>query len=214
MVAGMRWQDEDPKLLARLGLPDELLTEVGERNEALGLGRPSRESGRLLQVLAGGPGPRRILSIGSDAGYAAIALSRGATEGIVLVVDPVAQSAAEATRFVSAAQLEERVAILDTDPEELASGVEERFDILHLSTPTTASRRLLDRLLPHIEVGGLVIAEGVLDSSEPEGDAVPNSLAGYFVMHPQLDAMVLAVGRGMAIGRKKAPLVTELGGPY
>ena len=44
--------------------------------------------------------------------------------------------------------------------------------------------------------------------------AAARSVAGYLVMHPQLDTLVVPVGDGLAVARKRRPLVTELGGPY
>ena len=70
-------------------------------------------------------------------------------------------------------------------------------------------RQLLDCALTRLSVGGTILVDGVA----PPGDAA-SAVCGYFLMHPQLESVVLPLGRGLALGRKIKPLVTDVGGPF
>ncbi|HXU30172.1 MAG TPA: hypothetical protein VN851_06305, partial [Thermoanaerobaculia bacterium] len=73
-------------------------------------------------------------------------------------------------------------------------------------------------------VGGLVVVDNLLwgglvanyaDSEEDDAntDAL-QSFNGYFMIHPQLEAVVLPLGDGVGVATKTKPLILEMGGPY
>lgn len=211
----MSWErlSDDPELLFRVRPPDGVLAGLLGRAADLGLAAPSLEVGRLLEILAAEASVRRILEVGRGLGLSTICLARGASAAEVVSVDPVDDHVVETAQFLQQAGVEDRVTLLSEDPLVAVEGQESRFDLIHLSSQLSATLRLTDRVLPKLVVGGLLTVEGVRPSDTDALDPA-RAVAGYLVMHPQLDAQVLAIGEGLAVARKKRPLVTEMGGPY
>jgi hypothetical protein len=95
------------------------------------------------------------------------------------------------------------------------------IDLALLRGPSPRHRRWLDTLLPSVAVGGYVVATGVfaggravdLDSDDAETRQL-RTFPGYFLSHPQLEATILPIADGLALGVKLRPLITERGGPF
>jgi predicted O-methyltransferase YrrM len=72
-------------------------------------------------------------------------------------------------------------------------------------------------------VGGTVICDNLLWSGhvaappEDEDDRAADALRAfntYFMMHPQLQALILPLGDGLGIAAKLKPTILEMGGPF
>lgn len=213
----MRWDDLDghADMLGLLRPADATLAAAIERSAALELHCPALEVCRLLEVLAGERAIERVLEVGRGLGASTISLSRGAASAAVLSVDASGEHLAETAELLRNAGVEGRVSLLTEAPLAVVGMVEGRFDHIHLAVDIGEALRLADRLLPKLAVGGLLTVDGIrpLDS----GDRVEErarAVSGYLVMHPQLEALVLPIGEGLLVARKKALLVTEMGGPF
>lgn len=189
---------------------DGLLESATEMAAAEGLEAPSGEAGRMLTLLAGESGVRRVLDVGTGVGYWATCLARGVGEPEVLSVDPDAERQRRARRLPLEAGVEERVALMEGEPLDVLRLLEARFDVVHVDVTAGHPMKLLDAALNRLEVGGVVICNGVA----PRITDPPSPFCGYFLMYPQLDAVILPLGSGLAVGRKTRPLVTDQGGPY
>ena len=211
----MSWENPpaDPEALFRVRPPDALMREAFERSAALGLGVPSLEIGRMLEILAGERSVRRVLEIGRGVGFSTLCLARGAAQAEVLSLDPIDDFRAEAAALLEQAGVEDRVVLSTGDPLLAIEAIEGYFDLIHLSVAIAETLRLVDRVLPKLAVGGVLTVEGLRPTEEPSIDRA-RAVAGYLVIHPQLDTEVLALGEGLGVARKKKPLVTEMGGPY
>ena len=202
-----------PEWLHRLGPPEPLLAEIERRALDLGLEAHSFDIGRLLEIVAGGPSVARVLEVGRGLGFSTVCLARGATTARVLSIDRAADHLGEVRGFLAQAEVEERVTLLTGEPLQLVEALEERFHLIHLAVPLADMLRLIDRVLPLLVVGGVLTAEGLLEPEGEESDRA-RAVGGYLVMHPQLQAQILPIGRGLGLARKMQPLVTEMGGPY
>lgn len=224
----MQWNrlTEDAAKLARRRPADELLAEILEKSSERLDRVPSLDIGRLLEILAGERAVRRVLEVGTGLGFVTVCLARGAAEAELVSIDSDERHFEVVGAFLERAGVAERVRLSSGEPLDLGGRLEGRFDLLHLAAAPEVARRLVDHLLPQLEVGGLLTVENVLPASEPSdeeardeaGDAAASELAravaGYLVMHPQLDCTVLPIGSGLAVARKKRPTVTEMGGPF
>lgn len=223
----MSWErlTRDAERMARRRPADDVLQEILERAGEAGEPPPSLEIGRMLEVLAGERAVERMLEIGTGLGLNTVCLARGAARArLVSIADSGRGS--DATRvLLESAGVADRVELVEGEPLDAAGRLDGRFDLIHLAAPVELLRRLVDRLLPRLEVGGLLTAEGLAPDTGGVGDSVDadlgegeaaaaKAMAGYLVMHPQLDCCVLPIGSGLAVGRKKRPLVTEMGGPF
>ena len=106
-----------------------------------------------------------------------------------------------------------RIALLEGAPLEVLRHLEARFDLIHIDVSAGHPIKLLDGALTRLEVGGVVIVNGVAPAGNGPDDSQA-AFCGYFLAYPQLDGVILPIGDGLAVGRKTAPLVTDQGGPF
>ncbi len=221
------------RYLERLQPPrDPLLQEMEAYAAAHDVPISDPEVGRLLELFARASRARRILEVGTAIGYGALLLARGAPEARVVTVDrdPEIQELArgylerggvlDRVELVTGEALEvlDRLSDLDGDP------VEAPFELAYVDAEKTQYRRYLDRILPRLAVGGLVLFDNLLwkgwVAEPPEGedeDEAAEALRafnGYLMIHPQLRSQVLPIGDGLGIATKVQPLIQELGGPF
>lgn len=185
------------------------------------------EVGRLLGILARSIGARRILEVGTLIGYGTLCLARAAVEARVLSIEMDAGLLAEARGFLERGGVIDRVELIQGEALAVLGGdskIEGPFDLVYLDATKTEYRRYLDLLLPKLRVGGLVVVDNLLwggkvatyaDSDEDdETTEALQSFNGYFMIHPQLEAVVLPLGDGLGVATKTKPLILEMGGPY
>jgi caffeoyl-CoA O-methyltransferase len=201
---------------------DALLREMEERAAREDIPISDPEVGKLLGILARASGARRILEIGAAIGYGAIWLARGAPEARVLSVDLDPERLAAARGYLERAGLADRVELIEGAALEVIQRLEGPFDLVYVDAVKTEYRKYLDLTLPKIRVGGLIVVDNLLWGGEvaapPEEpdrnvDAL-RSFNGYFMIHPQLQAVVLPLGDGVGIATKTKPTIFEMGGPF
>lgn len=143
------------------------------RSDARAAGLPdisvSPVEGRLLQVLVGLAGARRILEIGTLGGYSAIWMARALpADGrlVSLEIDP--HHAAVAARSIARAGLAARVEVrigrgLDLLAAMSAAGAAEPpFDAAFIDADKPAYPEYLDACLRLVRPGGLILADNVI----------------------------------------------------
>lgn len=188
------------------------------------------EVGRLLGLLARSIGARRILEVGTSIGYGTLCLARGAAEARVVSIELNPDILAEARGYLERGGVLDRVELIQGEALAVLGGrpatdeIEGPFDLVYLDAVKTEYRRYLDLVLPKVRVGGLVVVDNLLwggkvatyaDSDEDdETTEALRSFCGYFMIHPQLEAVVLPLGDGVGLGTKTKPLILEMGGPY
>ncbi|MEP7011412.1 MAG: O-methyltransferase [Acidobacteriota bacterium] len=185
------------------------------------------EVGRLLGILARSIGARRILEVGTSIGYGTLCLARAAAEAKILSIDADAEILAEARGYLERGGVLDRVELVHGEALAVLGGnsaIEGPFDLVYLDAVKTEYRRYLDLLLPKVRVGGLVVVDNLLwggevatyadaDEDDEKIEAI-QSFNGYFMIHPQLEAVVLPLGDGVGLATKTKPLILEMGGPY
>jgi caffeoyl-CoA O-methyltransferase len=203
-----RFACDDPALQAAradardAGLPDISVSPV---------------EGRLLQVLVGLAGARRILEIGTLGGYSAIWMARALPAGgrlVSLEINP--HHAAVASRSIARAGLADRVEVrvgraLDLLAAMTAPGAAETpFDAAFIDADKTAYPEYLDACLRLVRPGGLILADNVIRGGtviEPEADDA-RAIARFndrIATDPRLAGVIVPVMRervdGLAIVR-------------
>lgn len=181
-----RWTAIDEKLGELLLPPDPALESIQAR--ALAVGLPdhgiSANQGQLLEVLARAHGARRILEIGTFAGYSTIWLARALPfRGQVLTLELDPARAELARRNLAAAgvgprvevQVGDALAVLD---QLLATGAEP-FDFVFIDADKERNPEYLERVLELTRPGAMIVADNVVRSGavfdpeveDPEVDA-------------------------------------------
>jgi caffeoyl-CoA O-methyltransferase len=222
-VASILHPEQEAYLDRLLPPRDPLLREMEERAAREDIPISDPEVGKLLGILARGAGARRILEIGAAIGYGAIWLARGAPEARVLSVDRDPARLAAARGYLERAGVADRVELIEGAALEVIPGLEGPFDLVYVDAVKTEYRKYLDLTLPKVRVGGLIVVDNLLwggevaapSTEEPDRnvDAL-RSFNGYFMIHPQLQAVVLPLGDGVGVATKTKPTIFEMGGPY
>ena len=212
---------EQAEYLELLLPPSESLLAEMERTAAeRQIPISDREVGRLLELLAGSCGARRLLEVGTAIGYGALCLARGAPQATVVSLDRDPERQAEARGWLERGGVADRVELLCGEAVELLPALTGPFELAYLDADKLHLRRYLDLLLPKLAVGGLVVVDNLLwkgrvaaDETDEETEAI-RAFNGYFMMHPQLNSVLLPLGDGVGLATKTRPLVTEMGGPF
>ncbi|OJU83242.1 MAG: methyltransferase [Solirubrobacterales bacterium 70-9] len=188
--------------------PDPTLDAANAAAAAAGLPaiQVSPAEARLLSVLCGGIGARRILEFGTLAGYSTIALARTLPDDgtlITLEYDPdhaeVAWANIEAAGFADKVDL--RVgAALETLPL-LESEAVEPFDFVFIDADKVNTAPYFSWSLDHTRPGGLIFADnvvrqgGLVDPDADEASAAQRDFLAYLADEPRVTAtMIQTVG--------------------
>jgi predicted O-methyltransferase YrrM len=214
---------EQERYLERLLPPrDALLAEMEEHARRDGIPIADPEVGRFLEVVARAKGARRIVEVGTAIGYGALRLARGAPQAQVVTIDRDPAMLAAARGYLERGGVLDRVELVEGEALEAIADLQPPFDLVWVDAAKADYRRYLDRLLPLVVVGGLLVFDNVLWKgrvAEPpdEDDAAADHLRtfnAYLMMHPQLTATVVPLGDGVALATKLKPTILEQGGPY
>jgi predicted O-methyltransferase YrrM len=190
---------------------DALLNELREEADRAGLPpiAITPRAGRTLQVLLRAVGARRVLEIGTLGGYSAIWMARAlGDDGRILSLEVEPAHAEFARRQLARAGLADRVTVRVGRALELLPALDgEQFDAVFIDADKDPMPTYLDWALRLTRKGGLIAADNALWGgrvADPEvNDAATLAVREFnrrFASEPRLDAVVLPVGDGLAIG--------------
>ena len=197
----------DAYIQERYGPSDSLLQELLDtaRQEGLPPIQVPPALGHLLSMLIHIAGVRRVLEIGTLAGYSTIWMARALPEGgrlVSLEVEP--RHAALAIRFLARAGLAQRVDVrIGPALESLASLVEEPpFDLVFIDADTLSLPAYLDWALRLTRAGGLILADnvlrGVLEPGSPSAQVeAMRTYNDRVAQDPRLEAIILLTRDGL-----------------
>ncbi len=216
------WLDDrilafDPEVQRRLtrtirqqfAAEDEALQAVHQRALAEGLPpisvRP--EEGHMLHFLASLIGVRRILEIGTLAGYSGIWLARSLPAGgtlITLEQDP--RHAAIAREHFALAGVADRVTVLEGAAQDTLARLDggEPFDLLFIDADKESYPRYTEWGMRNVRPGGLILAHnafrnGKLADADPDAATLAmRATLDMMATHPRLLATIIPVGDGLA----------------
>ncbi len=195
--------------------------EEAAREESIPISDP--ELGHLLEILARAAGARRILEVGTAIGYGTLCLARGAPEAKITTIDHDPEIQERARGFLAEGEVLDRVELLTGRALDLIPTLQGPFDLIYLDADKADYRRCLDLGLQRLRVGGLMVVDNLLwqgEIADPPAAGLSDTARHietfnvYFMIHPQLRAVVLPLGDGVGVAAKQVPLITDLGGPY
>ena len=190
--------------------PEDAVLETVRRNIAeRGLPeiqiRP--EEGQILQFLAALTGARRILEIGTLAGYSGIWLARGLPEGGQLTTiefDP--KHARIAREHFKLAGVADRVEIVEGEAHHVLVRLAQRepFDMVFIDADKEGYPDYLAWAVEHVRPGGLITLHNAFRGGkllEPDSDKnaiATRSALATMAQHPHLISTIIPVGDGIA----------------
>ena len=172
-----------------------------------------RDSGRVLQVLAGGR--RRIVEVGTAYGYSTLWMALGQpVDGTIVTIDPDRERTDLARRWWRQAGVVDTRIMVVTAPalDAFAAGdpaLAGPFDLAFIDALKPEYAAYLEALIPRLAPNALVVADNVLWSGRVSGsrgsapvDANTEALRAFnaaVLSDPRFSATILPVGDGLLI---------------
>jgi predicted O-methyltransferase YrrM len=135
-----------------------------DRNQRRGNMNIPVEDGRLLRLLVESMGARNVVEIGTSNGYSAIWLCLGLrnTGGKLTTYEIDARRAALARENFQRAGVESLVTLVEGDAHQEVTRLTEPIDLLFLDADKAGYVDYLEKLLPLIRPGGLVVGHNMV----------------------------------------------------
>jgi predicted O-methyltransferase YrrM len=193
--------------------PEGALLEIEKAAEPEGIPIVSRDSGRVLQVLAAGR--RRIVEVGTAIGYSTLWLALGQPkDGTTVTIDPDSSRTDRAREFWRHAGIpDDRITVINAraltafGQDDLA--LEGPFDLVFIDALKPEYMAYLEALVPRLAPNALVVADNVLWSgrasgtrpSEPddENTMAIRSFDTALLADPRFHSTILPLGDGLLI---------------
>ncbi len=158
------------------------------------------EDGRILRVLTESTGAKHVAEIGTSIGYSGLwfclALEQTGGKLTTFEIDP--GRAAQARQNFKRAGMDKVVTVIEGDAHEKVKNLKEPIDILFLDADKEGYIDYLEKLLPAVRPGGLVVAHNITP-----GMADPRYLKAI-TSNPELESLFLNLDRsGISVTLKK-----------
>jgi caffeoyl-CoA O-methyltransferase len=156
--------------------------------------------GRLLRSLAEAVGAKQVVEIGTSIGFSGIwfCLALESTGGKLTTFEIDPQRAATARNNFKRAGMDKIVTLIEGDAHQEVSKIQGPVDVLFLDADKEGYADYLEKLLPKVRPGGLVVAHNI-----DERMADPNYIKAI-TTKPELETTFLNVGgSGLSITLKK-----------
>jgi caffeoyl-CoA O-methyltransferase len=184
--------DAEAKVLA---LIDEMTRDRSQRHLSV-----SFDDGRLMRQLAEAVGAKRVVEVGTSTGYSGLwfALALRSTGGKLLTHELDPGRVRQARDNFKKAGVDDLVTVIEGDAHETVKQHKDPIDILFLDADKEGYIDYLEKLLPLVRPGGLILAHN-MRSPRPD----PRYIEAI-TTNPDLDtSFVLMEGSGMGITLKK-----------
>lgn len=179
----------------------DVLDEL-ERTQSGGMMNVPMHDGRLLRLMAETTGARQIVEIGTSNGYSGIwqCLALKSTGGRLTTFEIDARRAALARENFKKAGVDDIVTLVEGDAHEKVQDFEGEIDVLFLDADKDGYIDYLNKLLPKVRPGGLVLAHNIT-----AGQA-DRRYVEAITTNPDLETIFLSDGGGVSITLKKRGL--------
>ncbi|MHC4455836.1 MAG: O-methyltransferase [Planctomycetota bacterium] len=147
--------EAEKKILAVLEDMDE--------NQRRGMMNVSEEDGRLLRLLTEAAGAKHVVEIGTSNGYSGIwfCLALRTTGGKLTTYEIDSHRASLARENFKRAGVDQMVTLIEGDAHEEVTKLKEPIDVLFLDADKSGYIDYLNKLLPLVHPGGLILAHNM-----------------------------------------------------
>lgn len=173
-----------------------------DRNQRRGMMNVPVSDGRLLRLLAEAVGAKHIVEIGTSNGYSGIwqCLALKATGGKLTTFEIDARRASLARENFKKAGVDGLVTLVEGDAHEKVAEVKGPIDIVFVDADKEGYTDYLNKLLPKIRPGGLVIAHNISPRMADPG------YIEAITTNPDLETIFYSQGGGVSVTLKKRGL--------
>lgn len=192
---------------------DHVLREIQQEAERQQLPAISIQphEGRFLQILMQFIQAKKVVEIGTLAGYSGVWLARALPEdGRLYTIEVSAKHAAIARAHFNRAGVDDRVEVLQGKAVDMLRKIspEAPFDFVFIDANKDQYPHYLEWSIEHLRMGGVMVAhnairDGRILSPEDAEDQAVVDFNQSLAQHPQLVSLILPSGDGMALALKK-----------
>lgn len=195
---------------------EPLLLEELYREAHVRLLRPRMLSGhlqgRILSMLSHMIRPRRILEIGTFAGYSALCLAEGlAPDGKIITMEVDDEMEDFARSFFAKSLYEDKIELIIGSALDLLPTMDEVFDMVFIDGDKREYVAYYDAVFDKVTVGGYILADNTLWDGKVIEPLVPSDkqTAGvidfneYLVQDTRVEKVILPLRDGLTLIRKK-----------
>ena len=174
-----------------------LLLELQQHGRKDGITIVTRETGRFLSVMVHMMQANRILEIGTGYGYSTLWMALAQPPmGQIWTIDPDTKRTEIALSYFQRAGEDDYITISNQQALELLENFQQRnLDIVFIDADRQNYRAYLDLVIPMLKLSGIVVIDDCLIGGLEEFNE-------YFLARPDLDATILPIGDGIAIGAR------------
>jgi predicted O-methyltransferase YrrM len=198
---GFAGQIENKAPLGKTAFEKKVLSVLDEmdRNQRRGMMNVPELDGRLLRLLAETVNAQHIVEIGTSNGYSGIwqSLALKSTGGKLTTFEIDERRASLARENFKKAGVEDVVTLVFGDAHEKVASIEGPIDILFLDADKEGYVDYLDKLLPKLRPGGLIIAHNINPRQADE------RYLEAITANPDLETLILNHTGGVSVTLKK-----------
>ncbi len=169
-----------------------------DRNQSRGMMNVPMEDGRILRLLTEAVGAKHVVEIGTSNGYSGIwfCLALRTTGGKLTTHDIDEGRASLARENFKRAGVDNIVTLVMGDAHETVQNIKEPIDVLFLDADKEGYIDYLNKLLPLVRPGGLILAHNVNMGQMPD-------FVRAITTDPNLDTVFQGQGQGLSVTLKK-----------
>jgi len=168
-----------------------------DRNQRRGMMNVPIEDGRILRLLTEAVGAKHVVEIGTSNGYSGIwfCLALRTTGGKLTTHDIDEGRAALARENFKRAGVDKLVTLVMGDAHETVKNLKEPIDVLFLDADKEGYIDYLNKLLPLVRPGGLILAHNI--------DMVGQDFIKAITTNPDLETVFQGRGQNLGVTLKK-----------
>ena len=178
----------------------KVLATLEEMRKGPRFANVSTDDGRLLRLLAEAAGAKTVVEIGTSTGYSAVwlALALRSTGGKLYTHEIDRERAGIARDNFKKAGVDDLITVVEGDAHETVKRYKEPIDVLFLDADKEGYIDYLDKLLPLIRPGGLILAHNM------RGPSPDPRYIKAITKNPDLEtSFLLMEGAGVGVTLKK-----------
>ena len=161
--------------------------------------------------------PKKVLEIGTAIGYSALKMIEACPESHVYTIERDLKRVEEANQFIAQKNQSGSITILVGDALHISEEAAKYapFDILFIDAAKGQYRKFFELYSPYVQEGGFIFSDNVLfkglvaGTSQELNKRIEKIIAKiqfyneWLNSHPSFDTILLPVGDGLAVSRKK-----------
>jgi caffeoyl-CoA O-methyltransferase len=166
-------------------------------NQSAGMMNVPPTDGRLLRLFTEATGAKHVVEIGTSNGYSGIwfCLALRTTGGKLTTHEIDARRAALARENFKRAGVDKLVTLVEGDAHETVTKLKEPIDILFLDADKSGYTDYLNKLLPLVRPGGLILAHNV--------DSTGQDFIKAVTTNPNLETVFQVQGLGVTLKKRQ-----------